>query len=400
MKIKSYFSRTVEGAIAAASQELGPDAMLVNSRKAPIESRHLGEYEVVFATMNPGSEAAPAAPAAAAPKVEQAPVTPASFGAQGFAPPAFGERLSAEVADLKKELEGMRRALTRSAFAPSQWVGVAPDVSDAYAMLTAAEVAPELAREIVQSAGSRAASPRPPLARSAQSADGAAFRRALLEEMQSRFRVAPTLGAGPSQPKIVALVGPPGSGKTTTLVKLAVNYGLAARKPVVLVSMDTNRVGAADQLRSYAAILGVGFQVIETTAALAQSIEENRGKELIFIDTPGYAYGDLEDSSSLAHFLSTRADIDTHLVLSASMKSADLSRMVDAFEVLRPQHLLFTKLDETASFGALFSESARTNKQLSFFATGQRIPEDLEAASQARLVDLILTGQNRVLSAA
>jgi len=390
MKIKSYFARTVEDAMAAASQELGTDAMLVNSRKAPIESRHLGEYEVVFATMNPDVENAKAA---AAPEGSLVAANPAPA-------PALSERLSSEVAELKKELEGMRRALTRSAYASPQWVGVAPDVSDAYAMLTAAEVAPELAREIVQTAASRAAGPRASMLRTLQPVDGAAFQRALVEEMQSRFQVAATLGNTNSQPRIAALIGPPGCGKTTTLVKLAVNYGLAARKPVLLISMDTQRIAAAEQLRSYAAILGVGFQVLETTAGLAQSIEENRGKELILIDTPGFGHGDLEDSSSLAHFLSTRTDIDTHLVLPASMKPADLSRMVDAFEILRPRHLLFTKLDETGSFGPVFSEAARTHKPLSFFTTGQRIPEDLETATQARLMELLLTGQNRGFAAA
>jgi len=389
MKIKSYFARTVEDAMAAASQELGADAMLVNSRKAPIESRHLGEYEVVFATMNADGEK-PMAAAEEGSRVELSPV-PA---------PALGERLSSEVAELKKELEGMRRALTRSAYAPPQWVGVAPDVSDAYAMLTAAEVAPDLAREILQAAGSRAAGPRASMLRTVQSVDGPAFQRALVEEMQSRFQVAPTLGTANGQPKIAALVGPPGCGKTTTLVKLAVNYGLAARKPVLLISMDTQRIAAAEQLRSYAAILGVGFQVLETTAGVAQTIEENRGKELILIDTPGFAHGDLEDSSSLAHFLSTRTDIDTHLVLPASMKPADLSRVVDAFEILRPRRLLFTKLDETGSFGPVFTEAVRTHKPLSFFTTGQRIPEDLETATQARLTELILTGRSRATAAA
>ena len=376
MKIKSYYCRTVEDAMAAARQEMGPDAMLVNSRKAPPEVRHLGEYEVVF-----GVVGAAGGPAEAALRL---PGEPGDSFQSSPAPQA--DRLSMEVADLKKELEGMRRAITRTAYSPSQWVNVSPDISDAYAALTAAEVPEELAREIVQSAGDRSNG------RAAQRVDGRAFQRALTEEISNRFTADATLGRGPAQPRIVALVGPPGSGKTTTLVKLAVNYGLAARRPVLLLSMDTYRVAAADQLRSYAAILGVGFQLLETVSSLAQAIEENRGKELIFIDTPGLAYGDLADSESLAHFLATRADIDTHLVLPASMKPADLSRMVDAFEILRPQHLLFTKLDETGSYGPIFSEAARSGKALSFFTSGQRIPEDLEAASSERVLDLVLHG--------
>jgi flagellar biosynthesis protein FlhF len=388
MKIKSYYARTVEDAMAAARQEMGAEAMLVNSRKTPVEARHLGEYEVVFATIGPSgaaTEASLSLPGESVPAV--------------IAPPT--DRLSSEVAELKKELEGMRRAITRTACAPAQWVGVSQDVSDAYAMLTSAEVSAELAREVVQAAGDRLNGQHPPAGRAPQRVDGAAFERAVVEELAGRFTADATLGRGPAQPRIVAMVGPPGSGKTTTLVKLAVNYGLGARRPVLLLSMDTYRVAAADQLRSYAAILGVGFQVLETVGSLAQAIEENRGKELIFIDTPGLAYGELEDSASLGHFLSTRADIDTHLVLSASMKPADLSRMVDAFGILRPQHLLFTKLDETSSYGPILTEAARTGKPLSFFTHGQRIPEDLEAASSERLLDLVLAGRKgRARSAA
>ena len=379
MKIKSYYSRTVEDAIAAARQEMGPEAMLMNSRKTPPEARHLGEYEVVFA-----DAAGAATMAETSPKLPGEPV-PVTLAPQS-------DRLSTEVAELKKELEGMRRAITRTAYAPAQWIGVSQDISDAYASLTAAEVPADLAREIVQAAGDRLNGHHTSPGRATQRMDSPAFQRALREEASSRFTADATLGRSPAQPRIAALVGPPGSGKTTTLVKLAVNYGLAARRPVLLLSMDTYRVAAADQLRSYAAILGVGFQLLETVSSLAQAIEENRGKELIFIDTPGLAYGDLEDSESLAHFLATRGDIDTHLVLPASMKAADLSRMVDAFEILQPRHLLFTKLDETGSYGPIFGEAARTGKPLSFFTTGQRIPEDLEAASPERVLDLVLHG--------
>jgi flagellar biosynthesis protein FlhF len=373
MKIKSYYSPTVEEAMASARQELGPEAMLLNTRKAPLETRHLGEYEVVFATL--------ADPA-------DSDTEPASV-----VPHTTTERLSQEFSELKKELEGMRRALTRTAYAPAQWAGVPQDVSDAYATLTAAEVSPDLAREIVQAAGARQASQHNSSARTVNRVHGASFQRALVEELQGRFTVNSTLGADNATPRIVAIIGPPGSGKTSTLVKLAVNYGLAARRGVLLLSIDTHRVGAADQLRNYAAILGVNFHVVETAGALAQAIEENRGKELIFIDTPGLSHNELAAESGLVHFLSTRSDIDKHLVLPASTKPADLTRIVNAFSAFHPDRLLFTRLDETGSCGPILNEAARTGKPLSFFATGQRIPEDLETASSDRLLDLILSSQ-------
>jgi len=364
VKIKSYFCSSVEEAISRARQELGPDAMLLQDRKAPPEARHLGAYEVVFAT------------------------GPAEAVERAAAEPQPAERLAAEVAELKRQLEAMRRALTKSMFGPAQWLGAAPEMPEFYSLLTAQEVAPDLAREMVQAAASRCAST-------------GSWYHALAEEIESRLQVEPALGRGEGRPGMTALVGPPGAGKTTTLVKLAVNFGLACRRPVLLISMDTYRVAAADQLRSYAAILGVGFQVLETLTALAQAIAENHSKELILIDTPGCAFGDLENSSDLARFLRSRGDIDTQLVLSSSLRSADLSRVIDAFEIFEPRRLLFTRLDETTAPGSIFTEAVRTGKPLSFFSTGQCIPEDLEAASAKRLRELILgASPARAVSAA
>jgi len=382
MRIKSYYAHTVEDAMSMARQELGADAMLVNTRKASFEARHLGEYEVVFATELPLEEGADAPRSGAAP-------TPAHQAGS----------LAREVADLKKELEGMRRALQRSAFAPAQWAGASPDEAGAFATLTASDLDPDMARGIVEAAQARLHSQVAGV--QAPRADAGAFQRALIEELDSRFTVQAALGRGEATPRIVALVGPPGAGKTTTLVKLAVNYGLACRRPVLLLSMDNYRVAAAEQLRSYAAILGVGFQFLETVTALAQTIEENRGKDLILIDTPGFAFPDMDMADGLGHFLATRDDLDTQLVLPASMKSGDLSRVVEQFGIFRPHRLLFTKLDETGSFGPILQEASRSGRPLSFFTTGQRIPEDLEAAAKGRLLELVLSGRRpEALSAA
>jgi flagellar biosynthesis protein FlhF len=294
---------------------------------------------------------------------------------------------------LKKELEGMRRALTRTAFPAPQWLNGAPDLSDAYTLLTSNEVRPELAREIVQCAEARLGGPGLRTTRPAEQPDRTALQRALIEELESRFTAEPSLGKPEGGRRIAAMVGPPGSGKTATLIKLAVNYGLACRRPVLLVSMDNYRIAAVDQLRSYAAILGAGFQAPETVAGLAQAIEECRGKGLVLIDTPGLGFGEIQDFAGLAQFLATRLDIEKHLVLSSSIKAADLTRMADGYEIFRPDRLLFTRLDETASFGPILNEAVRTAKPLSFFATGQRIPEDIEEATPSRLTSLILTGE-------
>jgi len=369
MKIKSYYAGTVTGAIALARRELGPEAMLVTSRPAPPEARHLGAYEVVFA-------ATVEAPRPATTQTESA--LAAQFAASN--------QVSREIAELKQKLDSMRRALTKSAFAPAPWLGDSPGLAEAYSLMTANEVTPPLALEVVQAAAARAGDVR---GRSQQRLDSKCY-SSVAEELQSRIQIDSTLGRGDSLPRITALVGPPGTGKTTTLVKLAVNYGLAARRPVLMLSTDTYRVGAADQLRSYAAILGVGFQVLETVAGLAQAIEENRGKEVILIDTAGLALADLDSAAPLARFLCMRKDIDRQLVLSSSTKSADLTRVIDAYEIFQPRRLLFTRLDETDSLGPIFNEAVRTSRPLSFFTAGQRIPEDLEVASHGRLIEAIL----------
>lgn len=370
MKIKSYFSSSVESAMAMARQELGPEAMLINSRKATADSGHPGQYEVVFGVTEPHTSAAePAAP--------------------------VRDKLSADVADLKQELEAMRRALTRSAFAPPEWLTGAPDLSDAYAVFTANEVAPDLARDIVHGAEAR-------VSRSARNEGPRQhlYQRALLQELESRMTAQPGLGRGETKPRITALVGPPGAGKTTTLVKLAVSYGLAARRPLLLLSMDTYRVAAAEQLRAYAAILGVGLEVLDTVSALSQAIEENSCKDLILIDTPGLGVADLRgemgsdagEAGLLARFFRSRPDIETQLTIPAPMKPADAARVVDAYARFEPQRLIFTHMDETSSYGVILNEAARSRKPVSFLTNGQRIPEDIEEATGPRLAGLALSG--------
>ena len=158
---------------------------------------------------------------------------------------------------------------------------------------------------------------------------------AAADEIASRFEVKPEIG------RITALVGPPGSGKTTTLVKLAVNECLKLGRAVRLVSTDTLRIGAADQLRTYATILGVPFQAVESTVALAQLIDSTPANTWMLIDTPGFSAAlQQELGGELAQFLSGRQDIDTHLILTASMERADLRSVTDRFQCFSPNKVI------------------------------------------------------------
>jgi Flagellar GTP-binding protein len=212
----------------------------------------------------------------------------------------------------------------------------------------------------------------------------------LRRELEALCPVDANLGVPGSGRKIVALVGPPGCGKTTTLAKLAVQYGLVPRLRTQLLSIDMERIGAADQLRSLAFILGVGFTAVETSGALVHALEEHQQKELILIDTPGFGAREIAGAGPLAELLASREDIDVHLVLPASMKNADLSRTVDRFEIFRPAKLIFTRLDETEAPGCIVNELQRSAKSLSFLNFGQRIPEDLRPADPALLASLVL----------
>ena len=370
MRLKSFFAPTVEAALAQGSRELGPEAMIVQSRKSPLEWRHLGEWEVVLADTETRT---------------------ATDGAELRAGGLADAPLARELGELRRQMDAMRRSLSRSAVSRPQWLAPSSAAAEIFAALVEAEVDSPLAGEIAEAAAAR-------VGPGAEHAD--AVRRAAAQEIENRFETDARLGRAGGSGRVVALVGPPGSGKTTTLVKLAVTYGLSARLPVVLISADNCRIAAADQLRAYAAILGVGFELVETTRALEQALHLHRAKELILIDTPGFAAAEMDAAADLAGFLAMRGEIDTHLVLSASMKSADITRAVDRFEIFRPAKLLFTRLDETESLGPILTEAARTRKPVSFFTAGQQIPEHLEPATAGRLIELILPASQESRAAA
>jgi flagellar biosynthesis protein FlhF len=374
MKLKSYFSGTVEAAIDLARRELGEDALLVHARPSTPETRSLGAFEIVFGLPEGARENTASLSSAGSTANSGAnSSTNAASAVNGGA--ASQDRLVQEVSELKRQMERMGQSLRYPRPLPAS----GSKESALYVRLLEADLEPALAQQVAQGTpledlfetdatlGRGTAAPGAPPGHPAARAPG---------------------GSAPG-PIIVTLIGPPGAGKTTTLIKLAARYGLTSRRPSRILSIDVRRIAAADQLRTLAAILGMGCDVVETPSALAQAIEEYRNKDYIFIDTPGYAGTEMDEARDLAALFASQSEIDTHLVLPASMKPLDLTCTIDRYEMFSPHKLIFTRMDETESFGPLINESARRSLPVSFLSAGQNIPDDLEPASKQGLADRV-----------
>jgi flagellar biosynthesis protein FlhF len=205
-------------------------------------------------------------------------------------------------------------------------------------------------------------------------------------EIDQRLRVSPFLG-DPSERRIVVLVGASGSGKTSTLVKLAVKHGIAARTPVQILSTDTLRLGGAEQLASYSRIIGAGFRAVHSADVLAHVIEEYKTKKLFLIDTPGFDGTNMEEASELIAFLHRTPEAEVHLVMPASLRATSAARLLQRFAAFEPRKLLLTRLDEAETAGAVLEPALRSGLPVSFLGTGQQVPEDLEEASKSRLLE-------------
>ena len=189
---------------------------------------------------------------------------------------------------------------------------------------------------------------------------------------------------GIDKPRIVALIGPTGVGKTTTIGKLAAGFSIVDKRKVALITADTYRVAAVEQLKTFGEIIGVPVEVVMTPAGLSEALQLHADKELIFIDTAGRSPQHELHMSELCAFLEEAQPDFTMLVMSATTHSADQSQIYQRFEALTT-HLIFTKLDETGSAGSILDFLSQTTLPTAYLTNGQNVPDDIEAATPYRL---------------
>lgn len=185
-------------------------------------------------------------------------------------------------------------------------------------------------------------------------------------------------------------IGPTGVGKTTTIAKLAAHIALGARRRVELITLDTYRIAAVEQLRKYAELIGAGCHVARSVAELDQLVRRFAGQAKIFIDTAGRSPNDLADQLELIDYLRDAQDILKCLVLQATTHPADALVAVKKFGLFGCNQLIITKLDETTRPGASVGIIAEANLPLAYICAGQRIPDDIQRASSTTLAARVL----------
>lgn len=320
MRIKSYFSTTVESAVQMAREELGDDALLVQSRPAPPDARHLGAYEVVFAVED-----------------------------------GVAARQPAQAAPQQMDLS---------------------TISELGLFLLTRDIDWRLAKRIEAAITSDQASED-----DVRHAVGRMFRTGTGDDRS---------GVAGNDQRVLAFVGPPGTGKTSLLIKLAVRESAAVRGPVEILSCDSRRIGAGEPLRTLAAIAGFNFDLVPVPERLPKYIAARRQAGLILIDTPGFAPSETEDMQPLAAVLRKISGIETHLVVTAQTRTADLSNAAERYRVFEPGWIAATRWDEAESSGGVVSLAASTGWPVSWLGTGPSVPEHVEAASKDALLDRIL----------
>ncbi|MFK7789425.1 MAG: flagellar biosynthesis protein FlhF [Phycisphaeraceae bacterium] len=297
------------------------------------------------------------------------------------------DELSAMKQMMVKMMRQQKAAMPQGEDAPCSAMPELPDpLVGHYLKLIEQEVAEELAEEIVTHVSGA-------LSKQAL-ADTDAVRRAVHDEIARRLPVQGGTGKldvpEDGRPCTIALIGPTGVGKTTTIAKLAATFKLKQGKKDGLITMDTYRIAAGEQLRTYAGIIGLPLKVVNTAEQLTEAIAGYQDLDAILIDTAGRSQKACEKLGELNQILAVANPHEVHLVLSSTVSQKVLLQTIDRFSAVHADRIIFTKLDEAVTGGVLLNVAKRVGKKVSYITTGQEVPHEIEPGNSDRLASLVM----------
>lgn len=429
MKLKRFEALSLQEALHAVKAELGPDAVIVSSRRIQKSGGLFGLLSQtvieVTAAVDRSTHATEAQPAVTLDRSLQAllrnPSPPASPSVESPAAkkePTFSEQLKvATVLDpvtqhlhdmkeeiqrlresqkdpeqalgpLRQELEGLRIVVGEVLGSQMQKrvEGLPGGLLEDYQALVSHGVEPPLAHQLLRSVVETLGT--------VGSGNREAVTNLLRERMEEMLVVSNLSISRQYGKKIIMLVGPTGVGKTTTIAKLA---GLAreqnTQRKTVLITLDTYRVAAVEQLRVFAKILKIPLEVAVSQQDFLGCLGRHQEADLILIDTAGRSPKDQAGHDELMTMTREACKIETHLVLAAPVAESVQLDTIRRYQSLPIQNIIMTKLDETPRYGSMYNLLSHAGIPVSYLSAGQRVPEDLDVATRQRLVNLVLGEQ-------
>ncbi|MFZ2445909.1 MAG: hypothetical protein WAW37_06095 [Syntrophobacteraceae bacterium] len=362
MQVKTFRASTMDRALAQVKKELGPDAIILSSRQIASSSGEAG-FEVSAALdRQPGP--APAQPAA--PR----------------------ECVSAEMQSDIQEIKGFLSLLISSKDYFTQLQMKQP-VAEIYHSLLVRGFDEKQVYLLLNRAASEL------------NGGGGDMNRlfdAFCAQMLSRMKFSKpfrNLSHSSGSGSVFSFVGPTGVGKTTTLAKLAAYLKIKRQFDIGIISIDTYRIGAVDQLQTYANILEIPFSVAQSKAEFDKARREFSHFDLILVDTTGRNFLNREHVGHLRSIFEDGRKTSHFLVLSSTAKDEDLKQTILHFRDIDIHSLIFTKLDETIHHGCMLNQLLRFDYPLAYMGTGQRVPEDIEQATQKRILSFLLPIRNQ-----
>jgi flagellar biosynthesis protein FlhF len=389
MEVKTYRAPTMCEALKMVRRELGPDAAVLHTREVQDRRlfgwlrgpRHIevtASRDVNVPSRLPSRRRADVLKADAGLPLDELDQRPASARPpDAVLTPGVQNQLAelqAMVQDLCRRPQSERRQDL-----PEELFRLFTDLLDS-------DLSEDLARELVERVRNES--------QGAKLNDLVLMKARISRMIEAEIHVSGPIQVTPGHRLLVALIGPTGVGKTTTIAKLAAHYRLREKRRVGLITVDTYRIAAVEQLRTYADIIDLPMQVVSTPREMREAVRRMSDLDLVLMDTAGRSPKDEVRIQELRSFLSEAEADQVHLVLSSVAGAKTLVQMAERFASVGTTALVLTKLDETTSLGNVLPLVRSSRLPVSYLTNGQNVPDDIEVADARRLASLVLGMEN------
>ncbi len=404
MKIKKFTAPTIQQALVAVRNELGENALVLKTKKLPPKGiGGLGKSPGVELTAAlDESSAGKAAPTGTTINKNSVYNNKGAKSKQGpeKPPPEFPDqnitknstkykkrenkpKTSADDSGVLKmqedikEIKGLLSSIMNENSQPEYTGGYKGSWAVVYNRLLESEVEPGLVHEILKNIKGDRSSP------------DREINRKFIEVLGNNLPEAAPVKPGGKRPWIVAFVGPTGSGKTTTIAKLASHFLIDQNMNVSALTADTYRVAAIDQIKSFTDIINIGLEIVFSPDDINEALNRCSDSDIVFVDTAGRSRHNNQHMEELKDFLMRLNPDETHLVVSATTKNSDLKEIITRYIDTGIDRLLFTKLDDTNTLGNVYNTLVNYQIPVSYFTSGQCVPDDIEIAQTGRFIKML-----------